>query len=255
MARTFRTVRTLLNLAVVLLCSAGTAAAQSMTQQQADAILNELRAIRLAIDGLAQRPSQPAAPTPRPVDDRVKLSNPGAYTLGRADAPLTIVEFTDLQCPFCSRFATQTFDELKRNYIDTGQVRFITRDLPLPNLHPHAHQAAVAARCAGEQGQFWELRTHLVRNASALSPAFIKASSRQLNLDPVKFDACLGSGKHDADIQKDVTDAGLVGITGTPSFVIGRTSGTAIEGVKVVGAQPYATFDVRLRQLLADKLR
>jgi protein-disulfide isomerase len=226
-----------------------------MTQQQADAILNELRAIRLAIEGLTQRPSQPMAPPARPVDDRVKLSNVGSYMLGRADAPLTIVEFTDLQCPFCSRFATQTFDELKKNYIDTGQVRFITRDLPLPNLHPHAHRAAVAARCAGEQGRFWELRTHLVRNASALSPEFITAASRQLNLDPVKFDACIASGKHDADIQRDVTDAGSVGITGTPSFVIGRTSATAIEGVKVVGAQPYATFDVRLRQLLAETIR
>jgi protein-disulfide isomerase len=184
----------------------------------------------------------------------VKLSNVGgAYTLGHADAPVTIVEFTDLQCPFCSRFATQTFDELKKNYIDTGQVLFVTRDLPLAHLHPHAQRAAVAARCAGEQGKFWELRTRLVRNASTLSPEFITSASRQLNLDPAKFDACLASGKHDADIRKDVADAGSVGITGTPSFVIGRTSANGFEGVKVVGAQPYAFFDTRLKQLLAEK--
>jgi protein-disulfide isomerase len=184
----------------------------------------------------------------------VTLSNHhGAFVLGRADAPLTIVEFTDLQCPFCSRFATQTFDELKKNYIDTGHVRFVTRDLPLAHLHPHAHRAAVAARCAGEQGRFWEMRTNLVRNASVLTPEFITSAARQLNLEPSKFDACLGSGKHDADIKRDVSDAGSVGITGTPSFVIGRTSASAFEGVKVVGAQPYAFFDTRLKQLLAEK--
>ena len=75
--------------------------------------------------------------------------------LGHPDAPVTIIEFTDLQCPYCARFATQTFPQIRRNYIDTGKVRYTSRDLPLP-MHEFAVSAAVAARCAGEQGRFWE---------------------------------------------------------------------------------------------------
>ncbi len=102
--------------------------------------------------------------------------------LGRPDAPLTMVEFTDLQCPFCNRFATQTFDQLKKDYIDTGKVRFISRDFPL-DFHPQAMPAARAARCAGDQGRFWEMRTTLVKNAGQLSPAYITQTASSLKLD------------------------------------------------------------------------
>jgi protein-disulfide isomerase len=249
--------RRLRALALVMLAtamSAASAGAQTITPQQADEILKELRAIRQAIETLGQRQAA-AAPAPvRGADSRVTLLNVGGtYTLGKPDAPITVVEFTDLQCPFCSRFATETFDEIKKNYIDTGQVRFITRDLPLPSLHPHAQRAAIAGRCAGEQNRFWEMRSTLVRNASLLSPEFIAATSRQLNLDAAKFEACTTSGRHVADIQKDGADAASVGITGTPSFVIGYTTGTKLEGVRIVGTQPYAMFDARFKQLLAER--
>jgi protein-disulfide isomerase len=227
--------------------------AQGITQHQADEILKELKGIRQAIEALQKsNPPSPSMPA-RPVDDRVRLGNLSSeHMLGRSDAPLTIVEFTDLQCPFCSRFATTTFDEIKKEYIDTGKVRFISRDLPLTNLHPHAQRAAIAARCAGEQNNFWQLRTLLVRNASLLTPPFIDEAARQLNLNVPAFSACMTSGRFDAAVQKDAADAASVGITGTPTFVIGRSAGTSIDGVKLIGAQPFAVFDARLRQVLSE---
>ena len=232
------------------------AAGQGITQQQADEILKELRAIRQGIEALQKAAPPPAAAPGRPADERVKIGNlSNEFALGKIDAPLTIVEFTDLQCPFCSRFATTTFDQLKTEYIDTGKVRFITRDLPLTNLHPQAQRAAAAARCAGDQKKFWDMRTLLVRNASILSPPFIDEAARQLKLDVNAFDACLKSGRYDAVVQKDANEAASLGITGTPTFVVGRTTGTSIDGVKVVGAQPFAVFDARLKQLLSEPAR
>jgi protein-disulfide isomerase len=90
--------------------------------------------------------------------------------LGRADAPLTIIEFTDLQCPYCANFALQTFPALRERYIDKGLVRFASRDLPL-TMHAHAIPAAVAARCAGEQGRYWEYREALFRGQSRRADA------------------------------------------------------------------------------------
>jgi protein-disulfide isomerase len=237
--------------AIVLSLASGVSA-QSITREQADEILKELKAIRQAIEGL-QRPAQPQAGPAAPSDERARLPKPAVeYAIGRSDAPLTIVEFTDLQCPFCSRFATNTFDELKKAYIDTGKVRFVTRDFPLTSLHPLAQRAAVASRCAGEQQKFWEMRTYLVRNAAKLTPEFILAAADEVKIGRPAFEKCLDSGRFDALIQKDIVDATSAGISGTPTFVIGRTSAGPLDGWKLVGAQPLDMFDRRIQQVTAE---
>ena len=88
--------------------------------------------------------------------------------LGRADAPVTLVEFTDLECPFCRSFHVGAFEKVKQTYIDSGKVRFVSFDFPL-DIHPNARPAALAVRCAGEQGKFWEMRHLVTVNATALS--------------------------------------------------------------------------------------
>lgn len=221
----------------------------AMTAQQAEEILKELRAIRQAIERLqlqAPAPSRPgAADAPR-----VTLPEPAGHMLGRPDAPVTIVEFTDLQCPFCSRFAAMTFPELKRRFIETGQVRFFSRDLPLEQLHPLAMRAALVSRCAGEQGRFWEVREQIVRNAERLTAAFLDQVARSGGLDAGRLGECLSGNRHRPDIDADVRLALSLGITGTPTFVIGRTAPGAFEGVRVVGAQPIEVFDAQIRALL-----
>ena len=241
---------------VAILCSGAPAGAQGITGQQAEEILKELRAMRAAIEKLATqqaaptRPGQPGQPSGPAPNEPVKLADVGSYIMGSSSAPVTIVEFTDLQCPFCNRFATTTFEQLKKTYIDTGQVRFITRDLPL-GMHQHAMRAAKVSRCAGEQGKFWEMRTTLVKNATTLSAELMTATAQTLKLDMAAFDACVQSTRFDALIQKDMADAQSIGVTGTPSFVIGKTAPNGLNGVRLVGAQPLAAFEARIKAALA----
>jgi protein-disulfide isomerase len=169
--------------------------------------------------------------------------------MGRDDAPVTVVEFADYQCPFCRKFHSETFAELKKNYIDTGKVRYVSRDLPL-DFHPNAPGAAVAARCAGEQHKFWEMRDMMVVNAADLTPPSLLKYGEQINLDMTAFGACLNDKKYTAAVQKDVADAGTLGISGTPSFVVGKTSKDRIDGVRIVGAVPYSVFDTAIKNQL-----
>jgi len=224
------------------------AADEPMTKTQGDAILDELRQIKKLLE---RQPAAPAAAGPR-ADERVKVSLGSTPSIGRSDAPIVMVEFTDYQCPFCQRFHLSAFEELKKNYVDTGKIRYVSRDLPLP-MHPNAMSAAIAARCAGEQNKdkFWEMRHRLIVNANQLGAEKYNALADELKLDRAEFQACLAQDKFKAQIEKDMTDAGLAGIGGTPSFVIGRIVGDGVEGVKVVGAQPFGVFDAKLKEALA----
>src|SRR6266699_2891633 len=128
-----------------------------ITREQADAILAELREIRRLL-GQQQVQMQRALPLAGLPISKIQMTvRSGWQAIGRDDAPVTIVEFTDLQCPVCRRFHAETFPIIKKNYIDTGKVRFVSRDMPL-EYHQYALKAAEATRCAGDQGKFWELR-------------------------------------------------------------------------------------------------
>lgn len=218
---------------------------QGITQQQSEEMLKELRAIRMLLEKLAT-PQQPQAP-PQPTI--AKVTNLKGYSMGKADAPLTMVEFTDLQCPFCRQFAITSFDEIKKNWIDTGKLRYISRDFPL-DFHAQAMPAARAARCAGEQGKFWEMRMGLMRNANLLTAEYITKSASDLKLEPKAFAACAASTKYDAEIKAETAEGAKLGVGGTPTFIIGRTTATAVEGPMMVGALPYAQFDAKLKALL-----
>lgn len=232
-------------IAGLLLGACGNAKAQGVTAQQAEEMLKELRAIRQALERVT-----PPAPGPAK-DQTAKLTNLGGYAIGRADAPLTLVEFTDLQCQFCNRFSTQVFAQIKSAYIDTGKVRFVTRDFPL-DFHAFALPAARAARCAGEQNRFWEMRDALVRGYNQLSPAFVTSAAQDLKLDMTSFDACATSTKFDAAIMQDMNEGRAVNVEGTPTFVLGRTAPQGLDGILIVGAQPFAAFDAKIKELLAQ---
>jgi protein-disulfide isomerase len=223
---------------------------EGMTKDQADNMLKELKAIRQLLE---RQQTAGARPQADPTSNKVKMSvAEGWYSLGRDDAPVTVVEFADYQCPFCRKFHSETFVELKKNYIDTGKVRFVSRDLPL-DFHTNARSAAVAARCAGEQDKFWEMRD-MMFSAEDLSPASLLKYGRQINLDMTAFGTCLNDKKYTAAIQKDMADAGTLGISGTPSFVVGKTAKDEIKGVRIVGAVPYSVFDTAIKNQLNPTL-
>jgi len=190
---------------------------------------------------VSELPAVPPATTTAPqVDQRI---------LGSADAPVMIIEFTDLQCPYCARFARDTWPQLRERYIDTGKVRFATRDLPLP-FHEFALPAAVASRCAGRQGKFWEYREALFRDQSLLGQARYAELAVAFGLDAARFEACRADPRVEQEVRADMKLAASSGISGTPSFVIGRVVNGEFAGELIAGAQSFEVFQQRLDSLL-----
>jgi len=216
-----------------------------LTRQQGDEILKELRQIRQLLERQQSKPAQPQEEAPT----RAKISDlAGVSMLGSKDAPLTIVEYTDYQCPFCQRFHVTAFGELKKAYIDTGKVRFFSKDMPL-DFHPNAMRAAMAARCAGEQGRFWELSDTMGANPNALDLEHIVGFAADLKMDTGALRACVDSSKYKERVQNDVLEAMKIGATGTPTFIVGKSVGEGVDGELVVGAMPFQMFDVKLKEL------
>ena len=188
----------------------------------------------------------PPAPPPAP-GAKVAVDVGAAYALGDEDAPVTIVEFSDFQCPFCSRHFSQTQPQLQQNYIDTGKVVYYFKNLPL-SFHPMADPAAQAAECAGKQGSFWEYHDYVFENQQTLSEENLKVWASDLGLDTGQFNECYDSKEFNDKIQADLAQAQQLGASGTPTFFIGNPE----DGyVKIVGAQPYATFQAAIEAELA----
>ncbi len=187
-----------------------------------------------------QMPNQPSTPQILQIsldDDPVK---------GDPDAPVTIVEFSDFQCPFCARFSTQTLPVLQEKYIDTGKVKLVYRDFPIDGLHANARPVHIASECADEQGKFWEYHDVLFENQrqwNKLSTSDLRAQLNQyatsMGLDTVSFDSCLLSQSIADEVNADYLQATQYGSTGTPTFFIGNEKNGF---VKLVGAQPFAAF-------------
>jgi protein-disulfide isomerase len=172
---------------------------------------------------------------------RVAVASAGHPSLGSATAPVTIIEFGDFQCPFCKR-AQPTLKEVMTKY--SGKVRLVYMDFPLP-MHNHALDAAKAARCANEQGKFWQYHDKLFEDQAKESPADLKATAKQLGLNTAQFDSCFDKAKYQKEIEQDVAEGRKLGVDGTPSFYI--------DGRPLVGAVPLENFEQVIEDELADK--
>ncbi len=153
---------------------------------------------------------------------------------GDANAPVTIVEFSDFECPFCARFYEQTLPQIEEEYIETGQVKLVFRDFPLTSIHPNAQKAAEAAECAGEQEMYWEMHDVLFEEGVSGGVSTFKQYADDLGLDTEEFNSCLDSGEMADEVSMDMTDGTALGIRGTPGFII--------NGQLVSGAQPFSVF-------------
>ena len=227
---------------------AGFTLANTLNDSESEITQEDIRVLEEKIENLkvspaSPQPAQAAQPTQPEIftisldDDPVK---------GDPNAPITIVEFSDFQCPFCSRFVVQTLGELEENYIDTGKVKLVYRDLPLGSLHPNARAAHIAAECADEQGKFWEYHDILFENqvqwsrlgTGELDNSLVKYS-QDLGLDVTSFETCLSSDEIADEVDQDALEARNYGASGTPTFFIGNEK----DGfTKLVGAQPYSSF-------------
>jgi protein-disulfide isomerase len=250
--RLFRSL-TALAVAATLLGGVTLARAEGITSEQAQQILDELKAIRKTLEARPAAPAQPSAPAP--VDDKVSMAfTSGGFSVGKENAPLVLIEYTDYQCPFCQRYHNDSFAQIKANFIDTGKVRYISRDFPLP-FHENARRSATAARCAAEQGKFWELRHTMIVNASQLQADKLGGYAQLASMDVPKFQACVDSDKYRAAIDKDIAEGSAAGVNGTPSFVLGRVENGKLQGVRMVGAMPYAQFEAKIQDMLKQTVK
>jgi protein-disulfide isomerase len=155
---------------------------------------------------------------------RVELNNEGAPALGPSDAPVTVVEFSDFQCPYCKSFAP-TLKRLEQNF--GKQVRLVYRQYPIPSLHPAAVKAAEASLCANEQGKFWEMHDLMFAEQNNLLVSDLKEKAARLKMNKSKFDTCMDNGRYVEQVQNDMKEGGRVGVAGTPALFI---NGVPVEG-------------------------
>jgi protein-disulfide isomerase len=231
-----------------------TMAADGVTSTQANAILSELRAIHQLLErqNAAVTTQGAAAAQPPAYQQVVVHMPPGAASLGAANAPLVMIEFTDYQCSYCRRFHETAFEELRKQYIATGKLRYISRDYPL-DFHDNAGRASLAGRCAAEQGKFWEMRSAMIEHNDHLQPQDLTQYAATLAIDPDSFNQCIDSGRYNSLIEQDESDAKSVGVAGTPSFILGRMKNGNLEGIRIVGAQPLSDYKTQIERLLQEK--
>jgi len=176
----------------------------------------------------------------------LKISEDNDPIIGNMDAEITIIEFSDFQCPFCARFHVQTLPTIMDEYINKGTVKLVFRDFPIQSIHPNALPASVAAECANEQKKFKEMHDVLFekqnkwsnQNIESVMNTFSQYAS-DLGLEEKAFDSCLKNGKYIEEIQKDLDDGRTYGISGTPGFFIGNDQ---IGFIELKGAQPFENF-------------
>ena len=164
---------------------------------------------------------------------------------GNVDAPITIVEFSDFECPFCGRYYSETLPQIREEYVNTGKVKIYYRHLPLA-FHPQARPLAIASECANDQGKFWEMHDIIFDNSASIATTTVedhKLWAQELGLNTALFSSCVDNQEHANLIDEDVADGAEVGADGTPTFYV--------NGQQLIGAQPFASFKAIIDQELA----
>jgi protein-disulfide isomerase len=215
---------------------------QAATNQRVSTVPDTAGEPAAANPAQAQAPSaaEANAPVQRydiPVDDDPQL--------GPENAPITIVEFSDYECPYCQKFHSETFARLIESYPE--QIRFVYRDFPLASIHPNAASASEAANCANEQNVFWEYHDLLFSGSKGLSGDAYLAYAQELSLDMTAFGECVDSRRYEDEVQADFDFAARLGVRSTPTFFI--------NGLPLVGAQPFEIFKQVIDQELAGEIR
>ncbi len=157
----------------------------------------------------------------------------------------------DFQCPYCKRFHSQTFPNLKNLYIDKGKVRFYVVDLPL-DIHPQAMLAAQAGQCAADQGKFWSVHDLMEEEAAPLERSKISELAAKADIEMSAFNKCLADARHEASIKSGVAAFFKLGIHATPTFIIGKSTPTGVEGELLVGAMPLGAFQQKIESIVGS---
>jgi protein-disulfide isomerase len=207
----------------------------------------------------SQKPAQPQATTQPNPSTPVKVDISNSPILGDKNAPLTLVEFSDYECPFCKKSFDELLPELKKNYISTGKLRLVYKNLPLP-FHQNAAKEAEAALCAKDQGgdvSYFKYHdaifTKTAGGGTGIALDQLPVLAKGIGLNVTQFQKCLDSAKFKAQVDKDTAEAQKVGAGGTPTWFLGKTTtGDSVEGTIMVGAQPFSAFKTAIDQQLSQ---
>lgn len=236
--------RTIAVAGIVLLAVLVAGWAQGRTDARVDGLALRLDSLAVTLTDVVTAVQQArSGPSAAPAADTLRIDAPGPFR-GSPTAPVTLVEFIDYECPFCRRFHTETLPVLLEEYVDTGRLRIVLRDQPLPS-HPNALPAARTARCVAEQGErlYWQYSDALLAVRGPLDDVIVKATAADVGADVAALEQCIASGRRDDAIATDTRAAAEAGLTGTPSFIIGPTGpdGT-VRGRVIRGAYPTDVF-------------
>lgn len=164
-------------------------------------------------------------------------------SMGSKSAPIIIIELSDFECPFCGEFERTVFPQIKKEYIDSGEVLWFFMEFPLTKIHPHSYKAAIAAECAKLQNKFWEYHDVLFAHQENLTVPDLKSYAANLGLDMPVFSRCLDGNETGFLIMEAFKQAHDAGISATPSFIVGKPGiGDTVSGFKVVGVESLETF-------------
>lgn len=220
-------------------------------QAQVDAMQKDLAEIKTMLKDIKSAPAPRAA---APAFKEQVISIGPSPVKGKANATVTLVEYSDYQCPFCARNYRDVMPKLKEEYIDTGKLKFVMRENPIPSLHRNAVNASKAAVCAGGQGKYWEMHNLLFDNQRELGMDNLKAFADTIGLDSVMFETCIESEEVEKRVNEDIATGAKLGVRGTPGFVLGLTdpndSDKANMSVFIKGARPYGDFKQAIDELL-----
>ncbi len=207
----------------------------------------------LLIGSLVPRGSAELSNPEKPKPENVFISLDGAPAMGDPKARVAIVEFADYQCPYCGIHANQTLPQIVTDYVKTGKVRYFFKDFPIEAIHSQAFKAAETARCAGEQGKYWEMHDRLFKDQLIVIANAAPKHALALGLDVSKFQQCLDNDMYAPQIRKDLQEGRKQNIPGTPEFYLGTldAQGSGMNVVSMLGgAYPYGAFQQLLGALL-----
>lgn len=241
--------KTILTILILLLI--GALGISAWTLSQVSELKTEIASLTKEVETLKKSPvkRQKKPEPPREVivsidDDPVK---------GDLNAPVTLVEFSDYQCPYCRKFHNQVLKKIEEDYIKTGKVKYVFRDFPL-GFHKKAIPAAVAANCAGDQDKYWLLNDFLFDNPRKLDTEQVLEAAKDMDLDYARFEACLKDNNHEAEVKKDMSEGSKYGVRGTPSVFLGKSGDDKeFKGIYLRGFRPYEFYKAEIDKLLAQK--
>lgn len=241
----------------------GTGVSAQPTSADMQSVQREIDALRAAqaamreelqeIKALLQKQGSPAPAAGTAPAVGTELSLRVAQIKGASQASVVVVEFSDFQCPFCARHATSTYREIVREYVDTGKVRYAFMHFPIESLHPRAFREHVAAACAADQGRFWEMHGRLFATQRTPGVDALGSHATAIGLDAARFRSCLASERRAADVRGAMSIGSALGITGTPTFLIGimERDDKFRTMTVIAGAKPYPVFRDAIETVLS----